>query len=798
MSHANITKWWKKYGLSAVVFITGAAVLIVEVTATRILSPYYGNTIYMVSAVISVILGALSLGYWRGGITADAEPATHEFYKIIYRGGGSLFILFLLMLILLPLGGHLFSLKSGPLIWAFLLFFPPSYLLGMLSPFAITLAHKEHPTQGLGRITGQIFFWSTAGSIAGSLSAGFILIPYFGVDSIIFGTTLIIVLMGGIGFLVTGKKKSKESVLFLIIFLTVIIYTFVDTRQTLPPSTLFVHDGVYERLSVIDNQYAGKPARFFLQDRSVSGIMYLENDTLVANYTKYYELYKLFIPKLSRALVIGGGAYAIPKALHQDIPLAQIDVAEIEPSLEHIAQKYFRVPITPKITTYVTDGRRLLYDTKESYDMIFSDVYYSLYSIPAHFTTREFFTEARAKLTPNGIFIANIIGTTKLTSDSLLFSEIHTMQSVFPNMVVFAVDSTTSPSIQNFILLGINGTTTLDTLRATLPKENDNLLSKFSAHTLPLDPNIFTRYAILTDNYAPVEHLVSTLIDVIDERDQSPAQQFRGDNALSRIKTIVDFGSRAIGTPGHERLKNYIVQTLEESNVPIINSEWDTGATHFTNVIGRINPNATERIILGTHYDSIARAYRDKTNSNGLMPGANNGASGVALLLEAVPSINTAFATGTLGIDLVFFDGEEGADALGAGSEAWSPIGSTHFAETLSSLYPDKPPVQAIIFDMVCDKDLTIAKEQISVANASRAVDRFWRIGKTIAPYAFNNNIKYTIGDDHLPLAQKGIPSFLVIDYDYAPWYNTTEDTPDKCSAESLSIVGNTLLNYLK
>ena len=82
--------------------------------------------------------------------------------------------------------------------------------------------------------------------------------------------------------------------------------------------------------------------------------------------------------------------------------------------------------------------------------------------------------------------------------------------------------------------------------------------------------------------------------------------------------------------------------------------------------------------------------------------------------------------------------------------------------------------------------------------SAKSAVDRFFNIGKKIAPSEFSNSIGKAIGDDHLPLAQKGIPSFLVIDYDYEPWYNTTNDTPDKCSAESLSIVGDTLLHYLQ
>ncbi len=158
MSQETLTRWWKAHRFEAIVFVTGAAVLVVEVTATRILSPYYGNTIYTVSSVIGVILGALSLGYWRGGIQADEKGSEQEVYKVIVQSGISLLALFFFVVAILPFGGYFLSLQVGPLLWSLLLFFPPSYLMGKLSPYAITLAQKDSPEVGLGHITGAIFF----------------------------------------------------------------------------------------------------------------------------------------------------------------------------------------------------------------------------------------------------------------------------------------------------------------------------------------------------------------------------------------------------------------------------------------------------------------------------------------------------------------------------------------------------------------------------------------------------------------------------------------------------------------
>src|SRR3989344_3099965 len=186
----------KKFVIPLVVFITGGCVLVIEVVGIRLLSPYFGNTIFTVSSVISVVLAALSLGYYAGGKIADKYPKETLFYSIIAAGGLSVIILYLVGLSFLSFFSYKISIVTGPIIASLILFFLQNFLLGMLSPFAIKLQSLRQEGIGVGNASGQIFFWSTLGSIAGSLTAGFILIPNVGVDKIMLGTGLVLLVLG--------------------------------------------------------------------------------------------------------------------------------------------------------------------------------------------------------------------------------------------------------------------------------------------------------------------------------------------------------------------------------------------------------------------------------------------------------------------------------------------------------------------------------------------------------------------------------------------------------------------------
>ncbi len=813
MKHVStlLVRLWHAYGLLLVVATTGAAVLVIEIAATRVLSPYYGNTIYAVSSVISVILGALALGYWRGGIIADKEPTFLRFFQVIWQSGIATLALTISALFLLPLGADFFSVRFGPLFWSIFLFFPAAYLLGMLSPFAITLGHQATPKEGLGTMSGRIFFWSTAGSIFGSLLTGFVLIPYLGISFILAGVTACILLLGGVGMALAGPKRaiSERLVLLLLSLVFISVVYTLGGRATLDPRIRFTTDGVYERLSVLDTIHAGRPARFFLQDKSSSGGMYLDSGPLehIFPYTAYAHISHMTTPHLSRALVIGGGIYTIPKALIAKSETAVVDVVDIEPGLREIATTYFDLPDSPRIVSHTMDGRRFIEETPHRYDLIYSDVYHSLFAIPSHFTTQEFFEEAKAKLTPTGIFMANVIGTSKPGHASILRSEVRTMQAVFPSVTAFAVSDPQDERIQNFILVG--HTQRSDHLLALLSSSTDPFLRTLPNHHIAF-PELYTSDALLlTDNFAPVDHLVTPLLGlpVVPHKisevqgDTSSPIQVDGGAMLKDIATIVDMGARHVGAPGHHALQTFIRSRIESLGYTATTSMFtfttDTEITRpLTNIMVRIHPDRTERIILGTHYDTLVRAYRDSIDPNQPMPGANNGASGVALLLGLLPTISSDVSS-RVGVDVVFFDGEEGALSLGAGDPDWFPLGSGFMAHHLREWYPAQPPAGVLIFDMICDSDLYISPEVDSMRMAPTLTDRFFRIAHAIQPLTWGTSATHRIEDDHTPFLAKGIPATLIIDFEDAHW-NTTKDTPSRCSARSLESVGTVTRYFLQ
>ena len=264
---------------------------------------------------------------------------------------------------------------------------------------------------------------------------------------------------------------------------------------------------------------------------------------------------------------------------------------------------------------------------------------------------------------------------------------------------------------------------------------------------------------------------------------------------LLRVSEQLGFGPRYVGSEGHSKVKKYIFNELALSKAVIEKQEWtdsDSGLV-LTNIIARFNPDAKERLIVATHYDTDPRATKDKNNKNRPVPGASDGASGVAVLLELAKNFEDLDLKKYLGVDLVFFDAEN----FEPGSfEDWRPKGSTYFSENINSLYK-VTPTKAIVVDMVCDKNLNFKKESSSLKANEEEVNRLWEIGQKIAPKSFLDHTTGEIKDDHTPLNKIGIPSILLIDLDY-PYHNTTKDTIDKCSRESLKIVYNTLENYLK
>lgn len=487
------------------VFLTGAAVLAIEVAATRLLAPAFGTTVFAVSSVISVVLGALSLGYFLGGRWADAYASPRLFYWLIFGAGVSVLAIELGVSWLVPWTQNAFGLLLGPLITSMGLFFVPSALLGALSPLAVVLYQRQVGHLGTGRAAGSVSFWSTTGSIAGSLGTAFIVIPRVGLSSLILGIGLGLAVIGLAGILVASPWGSRR--LFGMLFVPALLVS-IGWGGIPNPALLYARDGQYGLVRIFDGEYAGRPARFLQIDDSRSGARFLDGDDLAYEYTRYADLLGILRPDSRRALVIGGGSYSIPQALVRQLPVARVEVAEIEPKLYDLSREYFGLKESPRLVNFVEDGRRILQHKSNYYDVIFGDAYYSRSSIPQHLATREFFELAKASLTADGIFMANIVGTLRQQTPSFTLSELKTFREVFPHCLVVAVDSPTLQQPQNLIVMGFKGgMPKLEEYRGQGAVVDQAVERLVNIDNLQLKP-----HAVFTDDFAPIDYYIATTV----------------------------------------------------------------------------------------------------------------------------------------------------------------------------------------------------------------------------------------------------------------------------------------------
>jgi len=291
-----------------------------------------------------------------------------------------------------------------------------------------------------------------------------------------------------------------------------------------------------------------------------------------------------------------------------------------------------------------------------------------------------------------------------------------------------------------------------------------------------------------------------------DGPDDTPAERTRTQagnvHPYKLVEEQVALGSRRQGSVGYEQwhawLHEHVPSDLQlreyVQEVPYTTSEGQQRI--YRNVLWRVAPDKPRRVILATHYDTKAHAHEDRRNPTAPVPGANDGASGVAVLVALAHRFEQASTSAAVGVDMVFFDGEEGEPGIGGDFSAWTPIGSTYFASHLSELYGENMPEWALVVDMVCDKDLAIHPEISSFGGSQEFTERFFRFAQHRAPDAFRLDLVPAILDDHTPLQHAGIPSTLAIDFSY-PFWHTTADTPDKCSARSLETVVEVIYEYL-
>lgn len=275
---------------------------------------------------------------------------------------------------------------------------------------------------------------------------------------------------------------------------------------------------------------------------------------------------------------------------------------------------------------------------------------------------------------------------------------------------------------------------------------------------------------------------------------------FRGAGAYEYLKAQTAFGPRNPNSPGHAACLSYLVSTLKGFADQVRLQEfaqagYDGEKLHLTNIIASYKPDARARILLCAHWDSRPRAEYDENHSrrNEPIPGANDGASGVGVLLELARLLKET--PPSVGVDLVLFDGEDyGKD----GDHALYLIGSRYFARNKAV---DYLPRFGILLDMVGDTYLDLPKEANSLKFAPDIVSLVWNTAHELGISQFLNEQGEEILDDHIPLNEAGIKTIDIIDFNYPDdtnrYWHTHQDTPEHCSPESLEAVGTVITHVV-
>jgi spermidine synthase len=525
--------------LGTAAFTGGAVLLSVEIAASRVLAPYFGNSLFVWGALIGVVLTGLSIGYWAGGALADRLPNPLLMVAVLGLGACSvLAIPFVDEAVLEAIVAWDPGPRLDPLLASVALFGPASVILAAVTPIAVRLLARSLTT--LGRTAGRLFAISTAGSIAGTFATAFFLVPELGIDELLaFDAAALFVAaalfaaserrlvafaaataafvgatLGGLalapeqGGTLTAAQARNWSPVYRI--------RGQDEREAVDlggdVKVVYRKESQYHRIAVTDDE----DSRYLRFDSSFQSGMFLADPYRTRfEYVDYLHLGLAYRPGARRMLFIGLGGGSAPKRMWRDFPNLQIQVAELDPEVVKVARRYFGLPDDPRLRVAAEDGRRYLArHDDERWDVIAIDAFYSD-SIPFHLTTREFLELAHERLAPGGIIVTNIIGALEGDGSRLFRSLYRTYGSVFPTVLVHPVTERgdDEESIRNIIVVATDQSPPTRTFLAArwrdLRERNPRIADLAKAIRNRRTGTFPTAdVPILTDDYAPTDALL--------------------------------------------------------------------------------------------------------------------------------------------------------------------------------------------------------------------------------------------------------------------------------------------------
>jgi spermidine synthase len=527
-------------------FVSGAVLLGVEIAASRVLAPYFGNSLFVWGALIGVVLTGLALGYCSGGALADRLPTPWLLVAALALAAASVLAV---PFVDEPVLEAVVSWDPGPrldpLVAAIVLFGAPSVLMASVTPIAVRL--RARSLARIGRTAGRLFSVSTAGSIAGTFATAFFLIPEVGTDELLgicaaglFAATALVALsqrMQAVAALAvaatvgaglassslapeTGGTLSRAatqnwSPLYRLRGSEAVLDARDPRAAIAQPGlrVLYSRDTQYHRLAVVEN----RDTRFLRFDNSLQSAMYVGHPYRTRfRYTDLFHLAIAYNPGARDVLFIGLGAGSSEKRMLHDFPGLRLHAVEIDPVVVDVAHRYFAVPKDdPRLDISIGDGRRYLAETDRRWDAIAIDAFFAD-AVPFHLVTREFLQLARSRLNPGGVVVTNAIGAIAGPGSRLFRSIYRTYRTVFPTVLVHPAilpGDRGDETFRNLILVATEQAAPQRTFLAerwealrrrapSAPDLREPILDRHDAF-IPTDD-----VPVLTDDYAPTDALL--------------------------------------------------------------------------------------------------------------------------------------------------------------------------------------------------------------------------------------------------------------------------------------------------
>lgn len=437
--------------LAATAAVSGTLVMVVEVMGSRVIGPFFGVSLFVWTALISVTLVALAAGYAAGGLLADRRSTPDLLYGILFAAGIAALLVPVLKAPVIracaPLG-----LRPGALAASALLFGPCLFLLGCVTPYVVRLAAKE--LGQIGRTVGLLYAVSTVGSFVGTLLTGFVLIAHVGVRGV---------------FLLTGATLVGLAVVYWIAFrrrwlavlATLVPLAFAGADRPIDKvmangtrvTEIERREGFYGRVQVLDYSYGPRHTRELAIDGLVQGGVDLENGLSIYEYAYFLELLPWGMsPGGKSCLVVGLGAGVVP--MWYEARGVRTDVVDINPDVVDAARRHFGFRTSGEV--FVEDARSFLARPGRRYAYVILDVFTGD-STPSHLLTLEALRGLAARVEPGGLIAINLIA--NLGSESFMTASVlRTLGQVFESVALYpALDPTLGDGSGNVIVVGRHG-----------------------------------------------------------------------------------------------------------------------------------------------------------------------------------------------------------------------------------------------------------------------------------------------------------------------------------------------------